>query len=131
MRPRRAVLPVAAVLWLVVAGCIPTTAPQTPEYRAAFYAREVTLRVAELQAATIAAYDAKALSAENALAIVKFTRASALVIDQTPSGWLPAVSTAWAELKKGLPPDLLSRPNIGAAILAVDLLLATVAGGVK
>jgi hypothetical protein len=124
---RRRLSPVLLAACLI-AACGP---PQIkdPATRAAAVANSVSIRLGNLQRAAIAAEAAGGLSTADTRVVVSFCVSAQKALQQTPGGWYPVVSVAWAELKAKLPPERLTNPNIQTAFAVVDALLSAITEG--
>lgn len=121
----RAALPLAIVIALMVGACGPQTVNLTPEGKAIYTAGQVVERLQNLQNAAIQAHDQKQLDTNTTRIIVLFTVDAARVLKETPGGWYPAVSTAWAQVKRDVPQAAL--PTIQVYWGAIDAVLAAFA----
>lgn len=95
----------------------------TPEARQAYYADQVSLRVSELQALTIAANEGtpKLIDDATAITIVKFTVQASRVLREVPNGWMAVVKPAYDGLKLALPADV--RDRLRTILAALDALI--------
>lgn len=104
MKTRRSIV---ALVLLAFVACAPKTL--TPRGQALYTSITFVDALHGLQSAAIDANRLGALSDTDSVAIVKFTRASALTVQQAPEGWRPTVITGWDELSKVVPPERVAK----------------------
>lgn len=98
----------------------------TPQGRAAFKADQVLARIENLEdvvirAGTPDAAGHRVISKADADLIVGFCKDAALVIRQTPDGWLAAVRVLWDRAAARIPPADL--PAVQGYVLMISVLL--------
>lgn len=111
----------------LMAGCAPKNPNLSPQGQAASVADQVVLRVNELESAAIQANSAGALSTETTRLIVKFCVDADKTLKAVPLGWRDTVKAAWAATKHDLG-GAANKPDIAAALTAVDTLITALAG---
>lgn len=108
----RAAVTIAAVIGallavlMLVSSCAPKTL--SPRGQALYTSISFVDALHALQSSAIDANKLGGLSDADSIAIVKFTRASALTIQNVPDGWRPTVIAGWEELSRLIPPDRLT-----------------------
>lgn len=123
--PQQTRLAVLLALTLALSACIPSGI-KTPQGKAAYTALQVLQRIDELQNAVIAGNQQGVIPDATAVAIVRFTVASAKTLKAAPDGWQSTVKAGWTATKTAIPPADARR--LQPYLDAVDLVLGLLGG---
>lgn len=105
-------------------ACHPPASIQTAPGKTAYTADQIVLRINELQNAAIQAEASGGLTTATTRLIVQFCVSADTALKNSPNGWQPTVSAAWAELKR----QVIVMPSSAFYTTwnAVDLVLAAI-----